>query len=510
MNKYALPLVVLSLAIFALSGCSAGKDDKTGKSGKTERPAVAVDTLSLAPSELIEGVDVTGSVSPKFETEVKSQIPGIIREVYVTEWVGVKKNAPLARIDVGETEAMVKRAEAAIESAKADLMQAQAEARRAEREKTRTRQLVEIGLATRQSFQDAETGQEAANARAAAAGARVGAAEAEFSQLHARLAKGLLLSPMDGTVSMRDVNVGDFASDVAAGKPLFKIVDNRIMKITVTVPSVEMAKIKTGDILTFSVDAFPDKVFSGRVMYINPSVEEADRSVKVIAEVLNASGRLKGGLFASGRIVTGVRKNVLQAPRSALIGFNVAAKKAALYVIKDGMAQYREVATGAIADDRVEITSGATPGEQIVVRGAFNLKDGDKVIAAPVKADADAATDAVTLRPDAATPRPDAVTLRPNAVNAKAADTRADDNAALRPVATPGKAGADAAKAAADTLKPDAAKADADTLKPDADKADADTLKPNADKADAAHGPAAAPARAAASVLKSDSADKGR
>jgi RND family efflux transporter MFP subunit len=383
LNKYALPLIVLSLAALLTTGCSAGKDDKTGK---TERPAVAVETMSLSPSELTEGVDVTGSLAPKFETEVKSQIPGIIREVYVTEWVGVKKNAPLARIDVGETEAMAKRAEAAIESAKADLMQAEAAARRAVREKERTQKLVEFGLATGQSLQDAQTDEEAANARQASAAARIAATRGELSQLQARLSKGLMRSPMDGTVSLRDVNVGDFAGDVAAAKPLFKIVDNRIMKITVTVPSVEMAGIKTGDVLTFSVDTFPDETFSGKVKHINPSVDEADRSVKVTAEVLNALGQLKGGLFATGRIVTGVRKNVLQAPRSALVGFNVAAKKAALFVIKEGRAHYREVVTGAIAGDRVEIISGVAPSEEIVVRGAFNLKDADKVIATAAKA----------------------------------------------------------------------------------------------------------------------------
>lgn len=378
--KKELPIVLIIILLFWTSGCSSRGDAKTGKESNVERPPVAVETLTVTPSELTEGVDVVGALTPKFETEVKSQIPGLVRDVYVTEWVRVKKNAPLARIDVGETEALARRAEAAVESAKAGYLQAQVAAQRAEREKTRMLKLKEYGLATQQGLDDAETEAAAAGARVEAARSQIRAAEEELRQMQARLSKGLIRSPMEGIVSLRDVNVGDLASDTGAAKPLFKIVDNRILNLTVTVPSVEMAAVKVGNRLTFSVDALPGKTFSGKVMYLNPVVNDADRSLKVIAEVANESGELKGGLFAKGRIVTGARENVLQVPRSALIGLNVGARKAGLYVVEGDKARFREVATGAIAGDRIEIASGLNPQERLVVRGAFNLKDGDRVV----------------------------------------------------------------------------------------------------------------------------------
>ncbi len=380
MKKYTLPLILISLFVFHISGCSARGDARTGKTDRAERPPVAVETMPVAASEITEGIDVVGALTPKFETEVKSQILGLIRDVYVTEWVSVKKNTPLARIDVSEIEALVKKAEAAIESTKAGLLQAQVSAQRAEREKTRIQKLKEFGLSTQQSLDDAESEVAAANARVEAARAQIRAAEADLHQLQARLSKGLIRSPMDGVVSLRDVNVGDLASDAAAAKPLFKIVDNRILNITVTVPSVQMSKVKVGDTLTFSVDALPGRTFSGKVMHINPSVNEADRSVKVIAEVFNSSGELKCGLFAKGTIQTGSRRNAVQAPRSALIAFNMSTKKAGLYVVKDDRAHYREVVTGAVTGDQVEISSGLNPGEKLVVRGTFNLQDNDRVV----------------------------------------------------------------------------------------------------------------------------------
>jgi RND family efflux transporter MFP subunit len=240
--------------------------------------------------------------------------------------------------------------------------------------------LKEYGLATQQGLDDAETEAAASSARVEAAKAEIRAAEEELRHMQARLSKGLIRSPMEGVVSLRDVNVGDLASDTGSAKPLFKIVDNRILNLTVTVPSVEMAGLKVGNPLTFIVDSMPGKTFSGKVMYINPVVDEVDRSVKVIAEVENRTGELKGGLFAKGRILTGAKRNVLQVPRSALIGVNITAKKAGLFVVTEDRARFREVTTGVISGEHVEIASGLDPGERVVVRGSFNLKDSDRVI----------------------------------------------------------------------------------------------------------------------------------
>jgi RND family efflux transporter MFP subunit len=380
MNKNILLFIIL-LSLLWMSGCSSRSADGK-KNDSSSRPPVAVETMTVSLSELTEGVDVVGSLAPKFETEVKSQIPGLISDVYVTEWVRVRKNDPLARIDLSETDALVKKAAASVESAKAGYLQAQVVAQRAEREKARMQKLREFGLATQQNYDDAESETAAANAGVEAARAQISAAEGELRSLQARLSKGMIFSPMDGVVSLRDVNVGDLASDTGTAKALFKIVDNRILKLTVSVPSVDMASINVGDSLTFTVDAIPGKTFLGKVMYINPSVDEADRSVKVIAEVLNSSGELKGGLFAKGRIETGIRRNIIQVPRSALIGLNVAGKKAGLYMVEADQAHYREVGTGIVAGDQVEIASGLNTGELLVIRGAFNLKDKDKVVMA--------------------------------------------------------------------------------------------------------------------------------
>jgi multidrug efflux pump subunit AcrA (membrane-fusion protein) len=114
-------------------------------------------------------------------------------------------------------------------------------------------------------------------------------------------------------------------------------------------------------------------------MFINPVVNETDRSVKVIAEVENVSEQLKGGLYVKGRIITGKRTGILRIPRVVLLSWDVAGKKGDVFVVKGDIANRRTIQTGSVMGDFVEVTSGLGPGEPVVVRGGFNLKDGDRV-----------------------------------------------------------------------------------------------------------------------------------
>ena len=379
-NPWALPLVIAVLAA-TLPACSQ-KSEATRGDGAVRKPPVAVETTVAATADLVEGIEVTGCLDPKFRADVKTQIPGLVKEVFVTEWVRVRKGQPLALIDLAEHEALVKRAEAAIETARANLAQSQVTATRAERELARMLKLKEAGLATQQSVDDARSEAAAAGARIEATRAQIRVAEEELRQAKARLAKGLVTSPIDGVVALREVNVGDLASDAAVAKPIFRIVDNRLLNLTVTVPSADSARVKVGQPLEFTVDSLPGKTFKGRVMFVNPELSATDRSLKVIAEVKNVPEELKGGLFAKGRIVAGRRSGVLQLPRNALSAWDMAAGKANVFVVEGDTARLRKVETGMAAGDLVEIVGGLKPGEKYVTRGAFNLREGDKVAVA--------------------------------------------------------------------------------------------------------------------------------
>ena len=377
-RRYALGAVLLTLWV-GFSGCSSKEGSKNPDAKTTGRPAVAVEVTKVGAIDLIEGIEVVGSLSPKFSADVKSEYAGIVTEVSVTEWVRVKKGTPLAKIDTREIETVLQKAKAAVEMAKANLLQAEVAGNRAEREYNRLIKLKEFGLVTQQNLDDGLTEKEAAAARIAGAKGQLKASEEDLQHTQTRLSKTTIYSPIEGVVSFRGVNVGDLVGEMGSPKIMFKIIDTRILDLTVTVPSGEMGIIRVGQPLTFSTDAIPGNTFTGKVMFINPMVNEADRSVKVVAEVENRSEQLKGGLFVKGRILTGKRTGILQVPRASLLTWDVAGKKGDLFVVNGEIANRRTVQTGSVTGDFVEIRSGLASDEQVVTRGGFNLKDGDRV-----------------------------------------------------------------------------------------------------------------------------------
>ena len=373
---------ILKAALFALwvgiYGCSATGEDKKPNEKVGQRPPVAVEVTKVTAANITDGIEVIGTLSSKFGAEVKSEYTGIVAEVYVTEWVQVEKGTPLARLDTREGELVLKKAQTAVEIAKANLMQVEVAANRANREYERALKLKEVGLITQQNLDDARTEREAAAVRISAAKAQIQAAEEDVEHAQTRLSKAIIRSPRKGVISWRNVNAGDYVGEMGA-KPMFRIVDNRVLELTVTVPSGEMGAVRMGQALTFSTDAIPGKTFTGKVMFINPTVNEADRSVRVVAEVENTPEQLKGGLFVKGQILTGKRTGVIKIPRIALLTWDVAATKAEIFVVNENVAHRRTVRTGNIAGDQVEIISGLASGQQVITRGGFNVKDGDKV-----------------------------------------------------------------------------------------------------------------------------------
>jgi membrane fusion protein (multidrug efflux system) len=346
----------LLLAVAAIPGCSSKADNPSEGS-----PPVAVETARAAAGTIEESVEVVGSLSPKREAEIRAEYSGNVAEVYVSEWVPVRKGTPLARLDTREWGA-------ALDAAKAAALQAEAAARRADREYERALKLKDAGLMTQQGLDDAQSARDAARPAAEAARAQVAVAET-------RLEKAIIRAPIDGIVASRDVSVGDFA-----GKdPLFRVVDNRLFDLTVTVPSGKIHAVRVGQKLVFETDAVPGRAFEGTVAFINPAVEAGSRAIRVLAEVPNPGAELKAGLFVKGRILTGERAGVIQVPRSALVSWDVQARKADVFVVSGDVARRRSVSTGAAAGDAVEIASGLAPGDVVVTRGAFNLKDGDRV-----------------------------------------------------------------------------------------------------------------------------------
>lgn len=355
-------LVLCALAVFAAmlpAACSKSE------SAIAERPAVAVDIARVASGDVQQTIDVVGTLASKFQGEVKAEYSGTITDVYVSEWVEVAKGMLLARFDRREPDAILKAATAA-------RLQAGVAVTRAKRELERTEKLRKAGLATQQNLDDAATA-------ADAAAAQFDAAVAQEEMARTRLAKTDVRAPMDGIVAARTVNPGDFIENMGAKHPMFTIVDNRRLELTITVPASRIAGVTVGQPVRFTTDALPGRGFEGRVSFINPAADEASRTVKVVATVENADGALKSGYFVKGSIVTGSRSGILRIPRGALLTFDPITNAGVVFVVAGDKAARRAVTVGIASGSEVEIVSGLAAGDTVVSRGAFNLRDGDRV-----------------------------------------------------------------------------------------------------------------------------------
>jgi RND family efflux transporter MFP subunit len=354
---------------------------------------------------------------PLAEIDVRDSKLALERAKAGLEGARAQEASAKAQADAAKAQAEVAKSQAAgaksqEDTAKAGFKGAEVDAQRAEREYQRLKNLKESGLATQQNLDEGLSALDAAKARvqaaksqieaassqiasaqaqasaalsqvaaaeaqARAASAQVAASEEDIRQLESQVSKATIVSPLDGTVSERFMNVGDLPGDAV----IMRVVDNSVLNLTVNIPSSSISEVKAGQTLTFSTDALPGETFEGKVMFLNPSADPADRSLRVTAEVRNSPARLRGGLFVRGRIVTGNRENVILLPRAALVSWDVPAKKGEVFVVTGNTAKKRAVATGPAAGEMVEIASGLTAGEAVVLRGGFNLTDGDTVSA---------------------------------------------------------------------------------------------------------------------------------
>ena len=350
-----------ALALVTVTVGCAGRSEGRQEGG---RPPVAVDVAMARAADLARSVEVVGQLVPKFSTDIKSEFTALVEEVYVTEWVRVSKGTPLARLDTSEGRTVV-------EGARAAVLQAQVAESRAQRELERAEKLKEYGLITQQALDDARSAREAAAATTAVAKSQLDLAET-------RLAKAIIRAPMDGVVAMRGVNPGDRVENMGGG-PMFTVVDNRVLQVTVSVPSSRLSELRVGQPLEFTTEGVPGRSFTGAVMFINPTVDSASRSVRLTADVRNDDGSLRGGLFVKGRVLTGNRGAVLQVPREALLSWDVERGTGEVFVVVSGVAERRTVKTGQTAGDAIEVVEGLAAGDAVVTRGAFNLRGGDAV-----------------------------------------------------------------------------------------------------------------------------------
>jgi membrane fusion protein (multidrug efflux system) len=176
-------------------------------------------------------------------------------------------------------------------------------------------------------------------------------------------------------ITHRSIEPGETVSS-SSSNALFMLSQVADVYVELFVPAQHRSELQLGQDATMTVDGLPGQTFQGRTEEIRPAADAPSRTFGVRVLVPNPQGILRPGMFARGAIIVGVRRGVLQIPEEAVM---TASSGSIVFVVRDGLAVRQAVSLGTHTDGMVEITSGLTDGDKVVVQGQDALTDNQPV-----------------------------------------------------------------------------------------------------------------------------------
>ena len=368
------------------------------------RGGTKIDPTKLAKVEkgdLAKSVVATGKVTPIIKVEVKSKASGIVKNLLVDYGDRVKKGQLLAQLDKIEIEAQVAQSRAALEAAQATLKSSQADYERAKvdaegpdvpllkRAYDRDVSMAKDGVVSASALEDAQKNYEMAlnkqnvskaqvtvlRAKIAQSEANVAQNEANLKQLLEQLSYTDIVSPIDGIVLSRDVQMGDAVSSIlvlgSTATLVMTLGDTSEVYVKGKVDESDIGKVYLGQRARIKVESFKDKTFDGKVTKISPMGVEKDNvtTFEVRVSIQNPGGELKAEMTANAEIILEEHKNVLQIPEGAILYDKD--KKASVEIPdpkgkegKDKVAVNIGISNGA----KTEVLSGLKEGQEVVLQ----------------------------------------------------------------------------------------------------------------------------------------------
>ena len=349
-----------------------------------------IDPSKLAKVEkgdLAKSVVATGKIEPITKVEIKSKASGIVKKLYMDAGEKVKTGQLLAELDKEEIQARVSQAEAALQAAKANVERAKVDALGPDvplllRAYERAQQMAKEGVVSQAALDDAQRNYELAlnkrdmaKASLTQAQAQVQQSRATLEQLQQEYRNSTIVSPMDGLVLSRNVEVGDAVSSIlilgSSATLIMTLGDTSEVYVKGKVDESDISKVYLGQPARIKVESFKDKTFDGKVTKISPLGVEKDNvtTFEVRVSVTNDKGDLKAAMTANAEIILEEHKGTLIIPEGAIVYDKD--KNASVEVpdphAKDGK---RKVAVkiGVSNGAKTEVLSGLKEGEQVIVQ----------------------------------------------------------------------------------------------------------------------------------------------
>ncbi len=370
MRNYILSAAFVLTVAFSAAGCS-----KKHEAGKTETaPAAVVTGVSLevvSPAAVPELLEVVGSVRARTSAVVSTRIPGSISVLRVREGDRVRKGQLLAQLDAQENQATAAVATAAVDEARRGLDEALSRKKLADTTFERYNNLLKEQAVSRQEFDVKQSEKDVAASGVARAESRLtqakeGAKAATVVSDYTRI-----IAPISGIIASKQADLG---ATVFPGQPLMTIEDDGSYQLELALPENVATRIKAGSPLQVTLDAI-GSTFAARIAEIVPTADPASRTF-VAKIALNQKG-LKSGMFGRGAVSLGTTTTGVTVPKKAVREHG--ALTSVWTLDKGNSARMRIVKVGRQSGDRLEILSGLSDGDRVVVNGAEKITEGSRV-----------------------------------------------------------------------------------------------------------------------------------
>jgi len=346
-------------------GATAARGPGGGGGGAGGRPAPAItlaatDVATVTPMTIEDGVALTGDLHPLETIDVRARIEGDLMSVYVREGDQVRAGQLLATFEASEQESSRASAEADRAAANAELANAQWTLEQNE-------SLFKAGAIAERDLKTSQQSVIAARARLAAAVARLRASGNQARDTR-------VVAPASGVLEKRLVDGG---VHLARGAPMFTIVRSGTLELAAAVPARQATPVRVGQVVHFVADG---RRFDGSVARVSPTIDPATRAVTVYVQVPNPGNTLRGGTFATGRVVARTLTNVLAIPTAALRQGQEDGKPF-VYRIDGKTLNSAPVQLGAVDEQQgfAQVTEGLQAGDKIVVGNVGTLGRGMQV-----------------------------------------------------------------------------------------------------------------------------------
>jgi len=369
-KKYKISLLFSGVAIGAILVLSACK--------KEEERYV---TQKITQGEITQKITASGIINPISTVNIGTQVSGTIAEIFVDYNSPVTQGQLLAQIDPSLFEATVAQRRAALDIAKAEVNVVENDIIYYQKHLNRIKKLNKSQYSTDKELETAQRDYDNAVVQKALRQAQVSQAEAALSQAEIDLRYTKIISPVDGIVVSKEVEVGQTVAASFQTPTLFNVAEDLTkMQIEASVVEADIAKVKEGQTVEFSVDSFPDEVFYGIVTQVrnNPITTSNVVTYEVIIEIDNRDLKIKPGMTANVEIITAQKNNVLLVPNKALRFYVTDDKGEAkrykdkgIWVLKNNLPERMVIATGVTDDDFTEVNGkNIKAGMEVIVESS--------------------------------------------------------------------------------------------------------------------------------------------